>query len=99
MLPQIDVATTGGEQLVLMRFFSLRIRKVIAHYSLESKSKIYSILYPSSKCKDGGNLEGPHSRIDSILALHPVAWGLILGVPKNFSELLMLLRLINGAAA
>ena len=86
MLPLIDVATTGGEQLVLMRFFSLRIRKVIAHYSLESNAKIYSVLYPSSKCTDGGNLEGPHSRMDNILLsiLHPAASGLIPGVPKIF---------------
>ena len=63
--------------------------------------KIYSVLYPSSKCTDGGNLEGPHSRMDNILLsiLHPAASGLIPGVPKNFSEFLILLRLINGAAA
>ena len=42
---------------------------------------------------------GVHSRTDSVLATHPAALGSIPGVPKNFSEFLMLPRLINGAAA
>ena len=42
---------------------------------------------------------GSNSAMDSIPALHPAAPGSIPGVPKNFSEFLMLLRLINGAAA
>ena len=37
--------------------------------------------------------------MDSILALHPAAPGSIPGVHKNFSEFLMLPRLIDGAAA
>ena len=43
--------------------------------------------------------EGPHRTRDSILALHPVAPGSIPGIPKNFSEFLMLPRLIHGASA
>ena len=35
--------------------------------------------------KEWFSLGGPHSTMDSILALHPVAPGLILNVPKNFS--------------
>ena len=35
--------------------------------------------------------------MDSILASHPAALGLIPGVPKYFSEFLMFPRLINGA--
>ena len=42
---------------------------------------------------------GPHSKIDSILALHPAAPGMIPGSPKNISEFLMLPRLIDGATA
>ena len=42
---------------------------------------------------------GPQSTMDSVVASHPVAPVLIPGVPKNFSEFLMLLRLIDGAAA
>ena len=42
---------------------------------------------------------GAHSTMDSVLALHPVALVLIPGIPKNFSEFLILPRLINGAAA
>ena len=38
-----------------------------------------------SKCKAD---RGPSS-MDSVLALHPAAPGLIPGVPKNFSEFLM----------
>ena len=41
---------------------------------------------------------GPHSTMDSVLASHPAAQGLITVVPKNFSEFLMLLRLIDGVA-
>ena len=37
--------------------------------------------------------------MDSVLALHSAALGLIPSVPKNFSEFLMLPRLINGDAA
>ena len=37
--------------------------------------------------------------MDSVLALHSVALGSIPGVPKNFSEFLLLPRLIDGAAA
>ena len=37
--------------------------------------------------------------MDSVLASHPAAPVLIPVVPKNFSEFLMLPRLINGAAA
>ena len=33
------------------------------------------------KCMGGG---GPHSTMDSVLALHPAAPGSILGVPKDF---------------
>ena len=43
--------------------------------------------------------EGDHSTMDSVLASHPAALGSIHGVPKNFSEFLMLARLINSAAA
>ena len=28
----------------------------------------------------------PHSKMDSVLALHPAASGLILGIPNNFSD-------------
>ena len=34
----------------------------------------------------------------SVLAFHPAAPGSVLGVPKNFSEFLMLLRLVNGTS-
>ena len=37
--------------------------------------------------------------MDSVLVLHPAARGSIPGVPKNFSEFLMLPRLIDSAAA
>ena len=37
--------------------------------------------------------------MDSVLALHPAAPNSIPGVPNNFSEFLMLPRLIDGAAA
>ena len=37
--------------------------------------------------------------MDSVLASHPAAQGLIPSIPKNFSEFLMLPRLIDGAAA
>ena len=37
--------------------------------------------------------------MDSILASHTAAPGSIPGVPKIFSEFLLLLRLIDGAAA
>ena len=37
--------------------------------------------------------------MDSVLALHPAAPNSIPGVPKIFSEFLMLSRLIDGAAA
>ena len=40
-----------------------------------------------------------HSTTDIILASHPGAPGSIPGVLKNFSEFLMLPRLIAGAAA
>ena len=40
----------------------------------------------------------PHSTMDSILASHPASQGSIPGIPKIFSELLMLPRLINSAA-
>ena len=40
-----------------------------------------------------------HSTVDGILASHPATPGSIPGAPKNFSESLMLLRLIDGAAA
>ena len=42
---------------------------------------------------------GPHITMDSVLASHPEAQGSIPVVPNNFSEFLMLLRLIDGAAA
>ena len=43
---------------------------------------------------------GPHATMDSIRAMHPEAQGSIPGIPpKNSEKLLMLLRLINGAAA
>ena len=46
---------------------------------------------------------GAHSTIDSVLALHPVALGLILRIPEKFSEdlgknNLMLQRFIDGPA-
>ena len=44
-------------------------------------------------------LGGPRSTMDSILALHPAAPGWFPRVPKNFSEFLMLPRLIDSAAA
>ena len=40
---------------------------------------------------------GSNSAMDSIPALHPAAPGSIPGVPKNFSDLLMLPRLIDSA--
>ena len=46
-----------------------------------------------------GFIHSLHNTMDSVLALHPAALGLIPGVPKNFSEFLMLPRLIDGVAA
>ena len=37
-----------------------------------------------NKLKEG---EGAHSTMDGVLALHPAAPGLILGVPKKFSSI------------
>ena len=45
---------------------------------------------------NGGGL---HSIMDSVLAMHPAAPGSIPGVPKIFSEFLMLPRLTDSAAA
>ena len=42
---------------------------------------------------------GEHRTLDSLLDLHHAAPGSIPGIPKNFSEFLMVPRLINGAAA
>ena len=42
---------------------------------------------------------GAASAMDSVLALHPAGLGLIPGVPKNFSDFLMFLRLIDSTAA
>ena len=42
---------------------------------------------------------GPQRTMDIILTSYPATPGSIPGIPKNFSELLMLLRLINGTAA
>ena len=39
---------------------------------------------------------GAHSTMDSVLALNPGSLGSIPAVPKNFSEFLMLPRLINA---
>ena len=44
------------------------------------------------------NSGGPLSTMDSVLALHPAAPGLIPGIPKNFSEFLMLPRLEQWTA-
>ena len=73
-------------------------------------------MYPNSnkefeeereKTKETLALEGSLSTIDSFLALHPAAPGLIPGIPKNFFEelfpknysFMMLPRLIDSAAA
>ena len=40
--------------------------------------------------------KGPHATMDSVLALHPVALGSILGILLNTS--LMFLRFIDGTA-
>ena len=42
---------------------------------------------------------GAQSTMDSVFASHPATPGLIPGIPKNFSEFLMLPWLINSAAA
>ena len=55
--------------------------------------------YEPQLLNKGKLLRGPLSTMDSVLALHPAAPGWITGIPKNFSEFLMLPRLINGAAA
>ena len=47
------------------------------------------------------NVWGPHGTMDSVLASHSVASGLIPGIPEKISpqKLLMLPRFIDGAAA
>ena len=40
-------------------------------------------------------LGGPHSTVDSILASHPAAPGSILGVPKIFSEIISLGKILD----
>ena len=53
------------------------------------------LFFYRSECSDKKTILD--STMDSILALHPAAPGLILGFPKNFSEFLMLPRLIKGS--